>query len=104
MGQKVNPIAARLPLTRNWLSRWYTSNSKKYKDQLLEDVKIRQLITKKLKAAGISKVIVERSAGKLKITVWVSRPGMGIGRGGTGVEELRKAVEKEINQKGSLNV
>jgi small subunit ribosomal protein S3 len=104
MGQKVNPNAARLPLTHNWLSRWYVRDDKKYKELLLQDVKIRSLIMAKLRPAGVSKVIVERSAAKINIHILVSRPGMVIGRGGSGVEDLKKIVEKEIGQKVSLNV
>ena len=104
MGQKVNPKAARLPLTHDWSSRWFISDNKKYKGLLIEDVKIRRLMMERLKTAGISQVIVERSAGKINITVQVSRPGMVIGRGGAGVEESRKTIEGVIGQKVSLNV
>jgi len=104
MGKKVNPTAARLPLTKDWSSRWFESDDTKFKNLLLEDVKIRRLIMPRLKNAGVSKVEIERSSGKITIKVRVSRPGMVIGRGGTGVEELRRAIEKEIGQKISLNV
>jgi len=104
MGKKVNPIAARLPLTKQWSSRWFVSSDDKYRTLLLEDVKIRRMVMDRLKSAGISQVNIERSSGKITVIVKVSRPGMVIGRGGTGVEELRKAIEKEIGQKVSLNV
>ncbi len=104
MGQKVNPIAARLPLNHNWQSRWYVRDDKKYKELLLQDVRIRKVIMDKLKPAGVSKVIIERSAAKVNIIVRVSRPGMVIGRGGSGVEDLKKMIEKELGQKISLNV
>ncbi|OGY21918.1 MAG: 30S ribosomal protein S3 [Candidatus Woykebacteria bacterium GWB1_45_5] len=104
MGQKVNPKVARLVINRNWSSRWFAGDDRKYQELLLADVKIRNLIMGRLKAAGISKVIIERSAGKININVRVARPGMVIGRGGSGVEELKKAVEKEIGQKVSLNI
>ncbi|HEX7456282.1 MAG TPA: 30S ribosomal protein S3 [Candidatus Nanoarchaeia archaeon] len=104
MGQKVNPTVARLALTHNWSSRWIVSDDKKYKEFLLEDVKIRRLVMDKLKAAGVSRVVIERPAGKIKINVHVARPGMVIGRGGAGVEELRRAIEEKIGQKTSLNV
>ena len=104
MGKKVNPIAARLPLTKNWSSRWFVSDNRQYRDYLLEDVRIRRLIMPRLKRAGISKVVIERSSGKINIIVKVSRPGMVIGRGGSGVEDLRRSLEKEIGQKVSLNV
>ncbi|OGY26007.1 MAG: 30S ribosomal protein S3 [Candidatus Woykebacteria bacterium RBG_16_44_10] len=104
MGQKVNPIAVRLALRRNWLSRWFAGDDKKYQELLLEDVKIRSLIMSKLKLAGVSRVIIERSSGKINISVRVARPGMVIGRGGSGVEELKKTVEGQVGQKVSLNV
>ena len=104
MGKKVNPKAARLPLTKQWSSRWFVSSDDKYRTLLLEDVKIRRMVMDRLKSAGISQVNIERSSGKITVIVKVSRPGMVIGRGGTGVEELRKAIEKEIGQKVSLNV
>jgi len=104
MGQKVNPKAARLVLTHNWSSRWFAKDDKKYKEFLLEDVKIRRKVFDKLKAAGVGNAIIERSAGKISISVQVARPGLVIGRGGAGVEELRRAIEKEIGQRLTLNV
>ncbi|MCH7560216.1 MAG: 30S ribosomal protein S3 [Thaumarchaeota archaeon] len=104
MGQKVNPKAARLPLTKDWSSIWFMADDKKFRDLLLEDVKIRRLILGKLKRAGVSRVIIERPAGKINVTVKVSRPGMVIGRGGSGVEELKRLAENEIGHKISLNV
>lgn len=104
MGQKVNPKAARLPLTKDWSSLWFMADDKKFRDLLLEDVKIRRLILGKLKRAGVSRVIIERPAGKINVTVRVSRPGMVIGRGGSGVEELKRLSENEIGHKISLNV
>jgi small subunit ribosomal protein S3 len=104
MGQKVNPRAARLALTRDWSSRWFVSSDKKYRELLLEDVRIRSLIMEKLRVAGVSRVIIERSLGKITVTVQVARPGMVIGRGGAGVEELRKLIEKHTGHKISLNI
>lgn len=104
MGQKVNPNIARLSLTHNWLSKWIVKDDKKFRVLLLEDVKLRRLVMSRLKNAGVSKVIIERPAGKIRVNVQVARPGMVIGRGGTGVEELRRIIEKEIGQKISLNI
>lgn len=104
MGQKVNPTLARLSLNKNWSSRWFVSSDKKYKELLLADVAIRKLIMLKLRPAGVSRVIIERPTGKINVTVHVARPGMVIGRGGSGVEELRKIIEKEAGSKISLNV
>ncbi len=104
MGQKVNPKIARLALTHNWSSRWFSRDDKKYKNLLLEDVLIRKVIMPKLKTAGVSNVIIERPAGKIKINIYVARPGIVIGRGGSGVEDLRKFIEQKIGQKISLNI
>jgi len=103
MGQKVNPRAFRLPISRDWNSRWIAKGVN-YRNLLQEDLKIREFITSSLKAAGISRVLIERSLNKLDIKIAVSRPGMVIGRSGQGVEELKKRLEKLINQKVSLNV
>ena len=104
MGQKVNPIAARLSLTHNWSSKWFARDDKKYREFLIEDFQIRKLIMEKLRNSGISHVLIERPVGKIKITIQVSRPGMVIGRGGSGVEELRKVTEEKIGKKVSLDV
>lgn len=104
MGQKVNPNVARIALSKDWSSKWFVKDTKKYKDLLLSDFSIRKMIMLRLKPAGVSRVVIERPAGKVNVTVLVSRPGMVIGRGGSGVEETRKAIEKEIGSKVSLNV
>lgn len=88
MGQKINPQILRLGHLYQWQSRWFAD--KKYKETLLEDYKIRKTLFEKLKIAGIGKVEIERSINSLKITIYVSRPGIVIGRAGTGLEELKK--------------
>lgn len=92
MGRKINPKAARLGILHTWNSRWFAKD-KKYKEFLLEDVKIRRALMKNLKPAGISQVEIERSINKIDITLHVSRPGVVIGRGGAGLEEVKKMVE-----------
>lgn len=92
MGQKVNPIGFRLGNLYTWSSRWFAED-KKYQNLLLEDIKIRKNLMEKLKIAGIAKVQIERSINKIDITVHVARPGVVIGRGGTGIEQLKKLVE-----------
>lgn len=103
MGQKVNPKAFRLSGTKDWSSRWIASGTR-YKTLLQDDIKIRNLIMDRLKQAGISRVVIERSLNKLDVKLSVSRPGMVIGRSGQGVEELRKRIEEAIGQKISLSV
>ncbi len=88
MGQKVNPQILRLGSIYNWSSRWF--DDKRYKDVLLEDYNLRKALMEKLSGAGISEIEIERSINSLKLTVNVSRPGMVIGRGGAGLEEIKE--------------
>lgn len=88
MGQKVNPHIFRLGALYNWESRWF--EGKRYKDVLLEDYKLRKALMERLKIAGISRVEIERSINSIKVTLYVSRPGIVIGRAGTGLEDLKK--------------
>ncbi len=93
MGQKVHPKGFRIGTVFNWESRWY-AGSKTYKHLLIADVTLRKELFIKLKSAGIATVEIERSINKVKVTVHVSRPGVVIGRGGSGLEILKKFVEK----------
>ncbi|MCL6096270.1 MAG: 30S ribosomal protein S3 [Patescibacteria group bacterium] len=88
MGQKVNPLLLRLGPVYNWSSRWF--DDKRYKETLLEDYKLRKILNGKLRNAGISEIIIERSINNIKITCNVSRSGMVIGRAGSGLEELKE--------------
>ncbi|MCX6724660.1 MAG: 30S ribosomal protein S3 [Candidatus Shapirobacteria bacterium] len=92
MGQKVNPISFRLPYLKEWKSRWFSADKKQYQKNLLEDVKIRKFLLNKLRLAGIAQVQIERSINKMKIILFVSRPGVVIGRGGSGLELLKKEL------------
>lgn len=98
MGQKINPIGFRLGTSATWESRWFAPG-KKYQQFLQEDLKIREILMKKLRPAGITKVEVERAINKLKIIIFVSRPGVLIGRGGSGLTDLKKFLQKELNIK-----
>lgn len=91
MGQKVNPIGFRTGVFLPWKSRWFADSSK-YKDYLIEDIKIRRALMEKLKLAGIISVEIERLPKSLIIIMTVSRPGVVIGRGGTGLEDLKKLI------------
>lgn len=97
MGQKTHPIGFRLGIKHTWRSKWFSS--KQYKDFLHEDLKVRRLIEKKLKHAGLSLIEVERSLNEFKVSLHVSRPGVVIGRAGSGLELLRKELEKIIHGK-----
>lgn len=101
MGQKVNPIGFRIPLNMNggWHSRWFTTNSPRYISYLGEDVLLRKTLMAKLKMAGVVRVDIERSLRSMRVIVFVTRPGVVIGRGGTGLEDLKKFILKTLGAK-----
>ena len=91
MGQKINPIGFRIGSFLPWRSRWFADKGK-YEDYLIEDIKIREALMEKLKIAGIISVEIERLPKNIVIIMTVSRPGVVIGRGGTGLEDLKKFI------------
>lgn len=91
MGNKIHPIGFRLGPVYTWTSRWFAKD-KRYKDLLLEDVKIRKALLARLKPAGVARVEIERSINRIGIIVHVARPGVVIGRGGSGMEDLKKYI------------
>lgn len=93
MGQKINPTGYRLGVTKDWSSRWY-ANKANYADLALEDIKIRKFLKEKLDQAGLKVIEIERTENEISIILKVSKPGMVIGKGGTGVEELEKTIKK----------
>lgn len=95
MGNKIHPIGFRIGPVYTWTSRWYASK-KNYKKMLIEDVQLRRALMSKLKSAGIARVEIERSINRLLITVHVARPGIVIGRGGSGSEDLKKFIIDKI--------
>ncbi|HHY92517.1 MAG TPA: 30S ribosomal protein S3 [Firmicutes bacterium] len=102
MGQKVNPNGLRLGIIRNWDARWYAEHD--FSDLLLEDVKIRDFVKEKCFAAGVSHIEIERVAKRIQITIHTAKPGIIIGRGGTGVEGLRKDLEKLTGKQVHINI
>lgn len=102
MGQKVNPTAFRLGPVYTWKSRWY-ADPKSYSHNMLEDLKLREFLMEKLKSAGVTKVEIDRSVKKIKIRIYVSRPGVVIGRGGSNIDQLKISVLNllKINPKDS---
>ncbi len=102
MGQKVNPIGLRLGIVKTWESRWYAG--KKYADYILEDHKIRQFIKDKLYHAGIAKVEIERSAKRVRLRVFTSRPGIVIGKKGAEISLLKKDLEKVISHEVLIDI
>ena len=91
MGQKVNPIVMRLSVNKDWSSKWYAKGTE-FANLLHEDLKIRKYITKELKTAAISKVVIERPAKKAIITIHTARPGVVIGKKGTDIEKIKSKV------------
>lgn len=102
MGQKVNPIGMRVGINRTWDSRWF--DDRKYADKLVQDLELRKYITTTLKAAGISKVIIERAAKNTRVTVYTARPGVIIGKKGADIEKLRRDLSQRAGSDVSLNI
>ncbi len=100
MGQKIHPKGFRIGTTFTWSSRWFASD-KEYKHMLLSDITLRKALYEKLKHAGLAQVDLERSINKTKVTLHVSRPGVVIGRGGSGLEELKKYIESFFAKEAS---
>ncbi len=102
MGQKVNPIGLRLGINRTWDSRWYADRN--YGDLLHEDLKLREYLFDTLKQAGLSKVIIERPAGRARVTLHTARPGVIIGKKGQDIEKLRQQLIKKTGKEIALNI
>jgi small subunit ribosomal protein S3 len=98
MGHKVNPVAYRLPLhpTETWKSRWFTTNPKRYREYLMADAKLREALMQKLAIASVARVEIERSLKSIRIIIFVTRPGVVIGRGGSGLEDLKKYIYETL--------
>ncbi|MCL5091674.1 MAG: 30S ribosomal protein S3 [Patescibacteria group bacterium] len=99
MGQKVNPKGLRLGIIYNWNSRWFFTNKKSYRDALTTDVSIRKKLMKKFGYAGVTQVDIERAIKKFTVIIFSVKPGMIIGRGGKGLEELKKFIIAEMGNK-----
>ncbi len=97
MGQKIHPYGFRLGPLYTWVSRWFADDAR-YADLLLQDVLLRESLTKRLKPAGLAQAEIERSINKIRVVLHVSRPGLVIGRGGTGLEEIKKFIEGELRR------
>lgn len=103
MGQKVHPHGLRVGVIKDWNSRWY-SNDKNFADYLIEDNKIREFLKKKLFIAGISKIEIERAANRVKVNIFTAKPGIVIGRGGEGVDNIKKQLEKDTKKNVLVNI
>ncbi|MCD7928957.1 MAG: 30S ribosomal protein S3 [Clostridiales bacterium] len=103
MGQKVNPHGLRVGVIKDWDSRWYV-RSEQVGDLIVEDYNLRKYLKKKLYAAGVPKIEIERTADKIRIYVHCARPGLAIGKGGELIDALRKDLEKKLGKKVSLDI
>ena len=100
MGQKVNPRGLRLGIIYNWNSRWFFSNKKAYREALTSDVAIRDTLMKKLSFASITQVDIERAINKMTLIIYSVKPGMIIGRGGQGLEDVKKYIARHLKADG----
>ena len=102
MGQKVNPIGLRVGINRTWDSRWFADRN--YASKLVQDLKLREFVKESLKAAGISKVVIERAAQNTTVTVYTARPGVIIGKKGADIEKLRRQLSERGGSDVALNI
>lgn len=103
MGQKVNPIGMRLGVNRTWESRWY-ADKREYANLLHEDLKIRNMLVKDLRQAGVSRVVIERPHKKCRVTIHSARPGVIIGKKGADIEKLKQRIAKMTDSEVVLNI
>lgn len=104
MGHKVHPNGFRLGIIRDWQTHWFASKAEGYRGLLQEDIKIRRLILKRHKDAGVAKVEIERKANEVRATIFSARPGVVIGRGGQRVEELRRDLESATGKRVRVDI
>jgi small subunit ribosomal protein S3 len=102
MGQKTHPKGFRLGVIYGWESQWY--DEKKYAQRLHEDIALRKFVKKKLQSAGISRIRIERAANKVKISIYTPRPGLIIGKKGSGIEGLKKDMQKMTQSEIFVNI
>ncbi len=102
MGHKISPISLRIGIHRDWASRWF--GGRKYVPYLKDDVGVRAFLEKKLKNMSVDRVDIERGTDTLVVTIYTARPGLIIGRGGTGVEELKRAVHQLLKRKVAIKI
>lgn len=102
MGQKVNPHGLRVGIVKDWDSKWYAD--KDFAANLHEDVKIRNFLKETLFIAGISRIEIERTNKRIKLNIFTAKPGMVIGRGGAGIEDIRKALARFTDKQIDVNI
>jgi small subunit ribosomal protein S3 len=102
VGQKVNPHGLRLGIVKTWDAKWYAD--KDYAKNLHEDIKIRDMLKEKLYTSNVSKIIIERAANRVKVTIHTAKPGMVIGRGGSGIENIKKWLKALTGKIVDVNI
>jgi len=102
LGQKVNPHGIRLGIVKDWDARWYAD--KDFAQNLHEDIKIRDYLKKSLQTAGVPRVETERSKNRLKLTIHTAKPGMVIGRGGSGIEQIKEGLKNLTDKRVDINI
>ncbi len=103
MGQKINPIGFRLAVNKNWRSRWI-ADKKNFGPLLLEDLKIRDSVKRKLESAALSQIVIERDANRVRIYVHTARPGVVIGRKGAEIDKLKEDLSKMTNKEVYVDI
>jgi len=103
MGQKIHPTGFRLPVTRNWSSRWYASNQN-FATMLAEDLKVREYLKARLKSAAVSRILIERPAKNARITIFSARPGVVIGKKGEDIENLKAELTRRLGVPVAVNI
>ncbi len=103
MGQKVNPHGARVGVILDWSTKWY-AGKKDFSNNLVEDYKLRNMLKQQHNQAGVSSIDIERSASKITVTIHTAKPGILIGRGGAGVEAIKKSVEQFTGKAANINI
>ena len=98
MGQKVNPHGLRVGVIKDWDSKWF-AEGENFSDYLVEDYNIRKFLKKKFYAAGVSKIEIERAAGRVKVTVYTAKPGVVIGKGGAEIDKIKTELQKQTSDK-----
>ena len=99
MGQKVDPKGLRMGISQTWTSRWFFSNKKTFRDSLISDIHIREKLMQKFKFASVTQIDIERAIKKVSAIIYAVKPGMIIGRGGKGLEEVKKYIVADLDKK-----
>ena len=102
MGQKVSPIGLRIGINKDWESKWYAEDN--FSDFLVEDYNIRKFLKKKLYAAGVSKIEIERASDRVKVIIHTAKPGVVIGKGGNEIEVTKKELSKLTDKKVLVDI